>query len=1297
MNKYLKLLTLLLFAGIAALVPARAQELSSVHGVVIDSSGGLVSAVTVALDNPSLGLHFTTTSDDSGFYQFLRVPSSQAYSLTFSKDGFRKLTMKDVSLGANTAATRDARLEVGEVSQSVTVNSEQGLITLNTTDASISNQLDLKSVDALPSVFRNNAVLLMTLSAGVVGRSNGDLSQDGSITGSRADQASVTLDGMDVNDEAAGFGITSSISIPVDAIGEVKTTVGSGDATFGRSASGVGAFITRAGTNQWHGSANEYHRDRLFAANDFFNNKNSLPRPPLIRNQFGAALGGPILKDKLFFFFDYVGLRQSQAAQTEQVVPLDNVRNLANSADPTGGLAYINTNAGCNASARQTTAPQCISFLNFNALKNLDPAGIGPNINLLNFVNGRYPHANDLSAGDGINTGGFIFNSAAHRRQNTIVARLDYNFTDKQRFFARGTWDRFNDDQFNPLQGTVVQQFPGDPSPLIGFVNHTRSWVIGHTWTISPTLFNQANFGISTQLNAFPVRFTPTAPNVLSFNNGSGLANPFGTISSQARKVPIPELRDDLTKVVGKHTLQFGANLKWISSITDLTPDINIPLIGLGGFNTTLDRFLRPNVAGTPLILQDQAGAAIGEWDQLFPIVLGRFAQIITNYNYDLAGNVQPLFTNRHRNYRYNEYEIYGQDSWKIRNDLTLTLGLRWQLHSVPYEVNGFEAIPTVSGGAVLADRIAAAAAGISGNTAIPLTGFIPGGPKNNAPDFYNNDLKDFGPRLGISYAPSFREGLLHSIFGDRKTTIRAGGGIYYDRLLNTLTFELDQQTFLFDTQQQVNFGARTPEAALAGDPRFDSINNLLTAPTPAKLPRPNFPNLDAGGNPVGFFNGGFPAFFSFDRNLKTPRNYTVSFGIQRELPGNLLVEVNYFGRFARKLLAVGDAAQTLNFKDATTGGTFPGGQLLFDAFGKLQAQLQQQLATNGRIKFSTLTPQPWFENQVASALAAQGLSCESFAPTTVINSCTGLAAALAPNATANGDVSTLLVSLAQLVGGVNPNVGLYAQTGADGYLGNFGSSSYNGLLVSLHKRVSQNLQFDFHYTYSHSIDNVSDIQNTSNSFTFNGSNLVCSLVDLRLCRGDSNFDSRHLVSANYVYSLPIGRGQTLLRNAPRWLDYVVGGWGTSGIVTGYTGFPFSVRTGTFPIDFTQDAPAVFNGQRSALSPGIHTDSGGNIQFFADPNAAVNAFSFPFGGGTGNRNVVRGPAFVNVDMGLTKNFKMPWKESHVLQLRLEAFNVFNHVNYNTPTSASLANPGQFGIINGDFGPRTAQVALRYDF
>jgi hypothetical protein len=289
----------------------------------------------------------------------------------------------------------------------------------------------------------------------------------------------------------------------------------------------------------------------------------------------------------------------------------------------------------------------------------------------------------------------------------------------------------------------------------------------------------------------------------------------------------------------------------------------------------------------------------------------------------------------------------------------------------------------------------------------------------------------------------------------------------------------------------------------------------------------------------------------------------------------------------------------------------------------------------------------------------------------------------------------------------LNPNVGLYAQTGANGYVGNFSSSNYNGMLVSFRKRYSNNLQLDFDYTYSHSIDNQSNIINVANQFTFSGQGIVCDLTNLRTCRADSLFDARHLFSINYVYDLPVGRGHKLAGGASGWLNQIIGGWSTSGIVRYRTGFPFSTHTGTFPIDFTQDAPAVFNGDRQAVRQGVHTDpTTGAIQFFADQTAALGAFSFPFGGNTGTRNPVHGPSFSNIDIAVFKSFAMPWSEHHKLQFRWEAFNVFNHPSFAAPGDPTLLtnsnnillNPANFGTITQTASTaRQMQFSLRYDF
>ena len=1244
-------------AGLALLlclvaVGANAQEAASITGTVVDKTGAPVFDASVKLLDTRTGAVYESRTGSFGAYLFARVPAGQGYTLTVSKDSFKTVNISKLVLAVTETATYDVTLELGNVSQTIQVTANSGAA-LNTVDAAIGNDIDTRRVGELPSLFRTNAAALLQLAPGVVGHDDGGLEQDsqlGSVTGSRADQGNITLDGLDVNDETIGQAFTAVGSAPIDSIDEVHTIVGGGEASFGRSSGGQISLVTKSGSNQWHGSAHEYNRNTIFAANDFFNNKNGVERPPLNRNQFGGSIGGPILKDKLFFFFNYEGRRDALFQQVQRLVPSDTFRS--------GQLNYVDTNGNI----QTTTTAQ---------LQAIDPQGVGADAAFVNFINTRYPVGNDPGLGDGLNTTGFLFNAPDHRKDNILTARVDYVLAAKHKLFGRIQEDRFNDDQTSP-------QFPGDPNPLVSNINHSRSWVVGETWTISNNLINQGFVGLTRQVNDFPINFAPTAPNLLS---PSLINGPFGDIRGQGRNVAVPEFRDDLSYTHGKHSFTFGADIKPIRVKSSNQSDISVVGIGLGGNLLTLDDATRPSdISGDP--------SAQAEWDNAFPLLLGSYSQTSSTINYDKSGTPLAPYTTTHRDFHYNEYEFYAQDSWRIRPDLTLTYGLRWQYHSVPFEANGFQSVPSANIDQIFSARVAAAAAGVSGNDAAPLVSYDLGGAANNAPGYYKPDYRDFGPRVGIAYSPSFTDGLLGAIFGNRKTTVRAGGAIVHDRVLSTLSFELDQQTFLFDSNPTAFYGdpsgSSDPTTNLLLSPRFTTLAATPGAPAaPAVTPRPITPNVDGAGNPIGLAElGGFPPFLQFDKNFKTPYSETFSFGIQRELKGNVVLEINYFGRLGRRLIADGDAGQTLNFKDAASG------QLLKDAFGKLQAQVQAG---------SPITPQPWFENQ----LSATGFPCAHFAP-----SCTDVVANFFGNFVAVGDLSTTVLELARN-GILNPNVGLYAQTGANGYIGNYASSSYNALLMSVRKRYSNNLLIDFDYSYSHSIDNQSNITNDTNQFTFSGQGLICDLTNLRTCRADSLFDARHIISANYVYDLPVGRGQRFLSGTSTLLNTLVGGWSTSGILSYRTGFPFTTHTATFPINFTQDAPAVFNGDQQAVRQGIHTDpTTGSIQFFADQTAALGAFSFPFGGDTGTRNPVHGPGFANLDIAVSKNFTMPWSEHHKVQFRWEAFNVFNHVNFavpgdpNTLTDSNnlLLNPSGFGVITQTAGSaRQMQFSLRYDF
>ena len=1245
------------------LCPVRAQEFSGVNGVVSDKTGGALAGVTVALDNTKTGAHASTVTNDQGYFQILHVNPADGYQLTFTKDGFRKLIVTNVSLGVSSTETRNAILELGNVAQTVEVHAS-GEGSLNTTDASIGNVIDAKAIDDLPIQFRLDAANLMQLQAGV--------NDAGSITGARSDQGNITLDGLDINDQATGQAFTSTIPVSVDALQEVRTITAGETADFGRSSGGMIVLETKGGTNDWHGNLREYNRNTLFEANDWFNNRDGVGRAPLIRNQFGGNLGGPIKKDKLFFFFDVEAVRVSQGSQIEQSVPLPTL--LA------GQIGYVNnttnpaTGSMCDGTARLSNAPTCISYASAAQVATLDPQGVGADPAITSLLASRYPAPNDPTGGDGINTEGFRFNAPAHESDNVYTGRVDYTLSNKHKIFLSAKIAREGvDDFFN----TTIEQFPGDPHPTNRDEFNGYSLGLGWTWSVTSNLLNQFSGGLTRAILEFPSITQPTYPNLFSFS--PNIASPYHGFATQSRDVPVPEFRDGAIWTKGKHTIDVGTDIKLIRQISALKNDFNFISIGLGGFTDSLEPSLRPvDISSDP--------SAITDWDNFFPFLLGRYAETSTNFNYDKSGTALAAGSGKSRDFNYNEFEFYAQDTWKLRSDLTVTYGLRYDLHTVPYETNGFESTPSVNENVYLADRVNAAAQGISGLGAVPLVSYSLGGAANNAPGYYKPDHKDFGPRIGFAYNPSFQDGLLKSIFGDRKTTVRLGASILYDRIGGGASFGLDQNTFLFDSSANLPFGnSLDPTAALLNDPRFTGFNNLPGSlfPTAPSVKAPSTPNVDSTGFPFGLANGGFPAFFQFDQNTKNPYAIVLNYGIQRELPGNFLLEVSYVGRLGRRLLAVGDAATVTNFKDPTSG------QLLRTAFGTLEKQVQTG---------QPVTDEPWFENQINSALQ------NDFGPGVTCNngfgiSCTQLVAGALTNFVQKGDLSSIILELAaNSFPLLNLNVGLPAQTGANGYIGNYASSNYNAMLVTLRKRVSNGLQFDFNYTLSHSIDNVSAVVNNYVQYTAFGTGLVCDLTDPRACRASSDFDARNVFNTHFVYDLPFGRGHHFLHDSPRWVDAVLGGWTTSGIITWRSGYPFTSNTGAFPTAFTLDAPALLVGPRSALKPGIHTDAGGNLQYFANVNTALSALGFDENGQVGNRNVFNGPSFSNVDLGLAKSFKMPWSERQQLKLRWDAFNALNHPSFNPPGSNSLSNLGDFGLISSTAStPRVMQVALRFEF
>ncbi|HVO80276.1 MAG TPA: carboxypeptidase regulatory-like domain-containing protein [Terriglobales bacterium] len=1240
-----------------------AQEVASLTGVVSDKTGAVLPGATLKLLDTRTNTSYEATTNSLGSYVFVKLPPGPGYKLTVTKDGFDSVTIADLYLGVQSTRTQNVQLEVGAVSQSVEVSAVGQGVTLDTTDATIGNNFDMRSVHDLPIQVRDSPAALLRLQPGVVDAAVSDdpnSSRDGAVTGARSDQGNITLDGLDVNDFATGQAFSTVGNAPVDSIQEFRGETANPLAASGRGSGAQINLTTKSGTNTWHGSAYEYHRNTITEANTFFNNRDGLPRTKLIRNQFGADLGGPILKDKLFFFFDYQGRRDAREDSVLTIVPLDGFRN--------GDVSYINNSAGCTNQSRINTQPNCITTLSAADLATIDPQHVGPDAALLSFINSRYPRANDLTVGDGVNTGGFRFNSPVGRTANDYVTRIDYNLSSKMKLFGR--FSILRDTGGDDVNFSAPIQFPGDPLSHT-IVDTSYSYVIGHTWTISNNKINQFVFGETrSQLN-FPTLFNPVGSTF--YQNFGPLTGPFSQQQSQHRIVPVPIFRDDFTYVRGTHTIQVGATFKPILSQTNQVNDFNFVTLGLGGRINNLNASLRPAD-----ILDDPVTQNL--WDSSFTFDLGRFGNIGSNFNNGV--NLQPLpqGSGATRDYRYYETEVYLQDTWRMRTDLTMTYGLRYQYYSVPYEVHGFEAVPNLGFANVFDARVPLGAQGIPGPQ--PITTYDLAGKANHGPGFYHPDWRDFAPRLSFAYNPSKSDGFLGRLLGDRKTVIRAGAGVVFDHpVTNALNFIQNQASYLFQNASATPFGTTgDPAGSLLNDPRFTALNELpqLTPPTP--ITRPFAPFVDENG-PFGTATG--QANYAIDPNLKTPYSLVYSFGIQRELPGNFVFEANYFARLGRRLLAQSDAGQIVNFKDPASG------QLLANAFASLSRQVRANPS-------APVTAQPFFENQIPAAIGvdcntAFGESCSQF----IVDNLGVLVS--------RGDMGDVVQALS--AGLLNPGVGLAPQFATDAYITNKSFSSYNGLLLTLHKKLSHNLQFDFNYTYAHSIDNVSSPANNvfGAGAAFSGG-LICDVTDLSVCRGNSDFDVTHNITVNGIYDLPFGHGKRFGGNVSGWLNQIIGGWQIAGIQTWRTGFAFTTTANAFPISFAGNVPAVFNGNTAALRTDVHTDPAtGALQLFADPTAARGAFSGPLGLQAGSRNNLRGPRFSNLDLAFSKHF--PIRERLALEFRAEAYNLFNHPNFGLPGvlnssvgTADITNPSQFGVITTTASdPREWQFALRFDF
>jgi hypothetical protein len=1234
-----KTLVLVTFV-LCAVTQTNAQTAAAITGVVTDATGAVVPGVKIALQNPSTNATYQAETNSVGSYLIPNVQPGPGYKITFSRDGFTTVNVTGLYLNVNVTRTQNAKLQVGGAAQTVEVSAAMDNITLNTTDATIGNSVEVEYLNSLPVQNRDSPSSLFYQQPGTT--------LSGSVTGARTDQSNVTVDGLDVNDIFTGNFGSIAANAPVDSIQEFRGVTAGEMASAGKGGGGQYSLITRNGTNRFHGNLNEYHRDTQITANDWFNNNTGVARPKLIRNQFGGNIGGPIKHDKAFFFFNWNSRRDTLFSLVTRTVPTDSFR--------AGNVIYY-TNF-----AAKTTATS-----NAAQLASLDPQGKGFNTNVLNVFTSRYPKANDLTGtGDHINTAGFKFNDPRPYVENNYVGRVDYNLTSEQKIWGKVGFSRVN-------QARCCDQFPGDPETF-PFLDKSYQWVIGHNWAIGNNKTNQVWYGAAVTDWNFPNAYNPTGQNQYSFGStGSGayiLSAPYASaINAQNRVVPIPVLGDDFAWQKGRHNIQFGGMFKYINPDSNTILDYNSPSLGLGGNTPGLNASLRP------ASIDATSSTARSLWDRAYTLALGRFASTSATYNYDNKGGLLPQATGSQAHYRFFETELYVSDSWKATPTLTLTAGVRWQNYSSPYEKNGIQSVPSLNFDQYFGARVKQSTAGLSGDSSLPFVSYSLGGKANSGPGYFHPDYQNFGPRVGFAYSP----GGVNS-----KTVFSGGAGVIYDyTVVSAVLYQAQQYSYLFQSSATLPQGlSSNPVGSLLNDPRFGGFSAAPPLPTPPSSLKSPYTPFVSNGVPFGLLNG--QAFNeAASDNLKTPYNIMFNFGFQQQLPQGFLLRASYVGRLGRRLLAQADANQLIDFPDSKSG------QLMSTAF----ANITQQMRTSG-----VVTPQPWFENVLRPGTGAKFK----------YNNNTELVAYGFDPLPAIGDFADTVQGLASLngygLGEVFPaNVGMGAQYSEFTYYNNMGFSNYHGLLATLHKNAGHGIQFDLNYTFSHSIDNVSII---ANSPAIGGYGFICDVLRPRNCRGNSDFDVTQYFNGQLLWEIPVGRGREFAATAPFWLNEIIGGWDISAVPAIHSGNAIFASSNAFVAGYANNAPAILTGNIADFDSHVHKAANGTVWAFKkSDDSYVNDFEGPIGFKIGSRNNLRGPRYVNFDLGLAKTFPILPNERLNLKFRCDAYNAFNHPSFNPPSSSSNENnlditesTGTFGVITSTASTaRVLQGALRLEF
>jgi hypothetical protein len=1262
---------------VASLASAQVST-SNISGAVTDKSGAVIVGAKVVAKNEATGVTYQTVTSSAGDYGISSIPPG-AYSVTVTLSGFRTFTSVHNSLNVGAPLVVDAVMEVGQISEVVQV--ESSYTKLETTNATVSGVVTRREVAELPLNGRNPLNLII-LEPGLVQRTNNSLGSDTHVFGSRDRAHNVTVDGIDANESSVPNPQGNLLGLTPDNVQEYRVVTHAATPEYGRNSGANVTVATRGGTNEIHGDVFYFHRNTALNANEFFNSAKGGLTPVLLLHQYGADGGGPIIKNKTFFFVSFQGNKIIQTApiassfgEPTVLTPLAKQGIFRFLRGGTNSTSLVDSKTGALkpgvATCGGAVTTNCVDTYNIFDPNN-NKSGLGPDTSV-NGVLATFPKANDYTIGDGLNTAGFNWNPPSQFTGPFWMGRLDHKFNDSNNIFFRWAQRDYNTTQGDFLNGRP-QVFPGF-APLGEVFRIGKNAVFSYRKVFSPNVVNEFTtgfnyfkftftFGESNPSLADPTKDPPWAQACIS-NSFSIINSPFCNSPHTQRAVSTLQYIDNLSVIRAAHTVKTGINFRFyrhndsrgLAGGRNLNPEVlfsgsSRDPSGEGwilptGINSTSDlprlKTAIDILAGIPATLQKGFSGYVGL--DSFP------------------GGIQVVGT------REKQYDWYIQDEWKIARTLTMTYGVRWEWNAPPTDASGGVLVPDLA---------------VNGSQGAVT--FV------KADTWYNRrNANAFGPSVAFAWNPH-----------GGKTVFRTGYRMAFDTLSTFQVTAISGNAVGAVVNCVVSLTQPAPPTGAAPG----TITALSTTTSPGCIaPSSGLNTTISGGFPLtitsptkkpsDFFlapNAPMDTALTtaaFDPNLKMPTVHEWDLTIQRELPGGFTVEVGYIGKHGVHLFRSYDLEQLsisqtgflnsfLVARNNVGNGCKPDGTGCPVGVTGVQPTLLLSLASAAFLNNSTVVTQ-FQRNDIGTLIRRMDSSTNGSWKVTCATPGTP-AAPCFPSTFAR------------------PN----PQFGSIFYFDSGGSSVYHAGILRVRRRFEKGLTMGFAYTYGKSIDDLSvDPVGASSGggLSSTSSRTPTDINNYGLDRGRSDFDDRHVIVANFLYELPFGRGKSFGKDWPGALNQVLGGWTLTGISTYQSGEPYTinsgVRTGNGGLKVGRadligpqpDAglkpatstsivgPVFFNvspAVSSSLAPGPNDPKFSTCKQVTD-GAGTSFFCIPAAGSFGmGRNTIQGPQNWNMDFGILKTF--PITEQWKFQFRAEFFNVFNHPNFENPRNASSGSP-----------------------